>query len=255
MLIRLRHVLAGVALVALVAAQASAQLAVAAASDLQPVLPEIAARFQRATGQVVRVSFGSSGNFVSQIQQGAPFDVFLSADAEYVNRLVASRHADARSVTGYATGRLALWSRTDRGLSLASGLSALADPRIRTIAIANPEHAPYGRAAVEALRRAGQYDRLRSRLVLGENVAQAAQFAQTGNADVAIVALSLTQAPGMKQAGSAVELPDDAYPRIAQTAVVLTRSRQAGMAARFLAFLGQPDILLLLRTAGFGSRP
>lgn len=244
-----------IALVLVHTATAAAQLSVAAASDLQPVLPEIAARFERATGEVVRVSYGSSGNFVSQIQNGAPFDLFLSADDTYVDRLVASGQADGRSTTGYATGRLALWSRNDRGLVLAGGLATLADSRIRRIAIANPEHAPYGRAAVDALRRAGIYERVQGKLVLGENVSQAAQFAQTGNADVAIIARSLTFAPAMKQAGTALDVPESAYAPIRQTGVVLTRSPRRDLAARFLEFLGQPDIIVLLRASGFGPRP
>lgn len=234
---------------------ASAQLTVAAASDLQPVLPEIAARFARAAGEAPRPSFGSSGNLVTQIQNGAPFDIFLSADDGYVRRLVASGHADGSTAMVYASGRLAIWSRADKGLILSAGLTSLTDSRIRRIAIANPEHAPYGRAAVEALRRAGLYDRLKDRLVLGENVAQAAQFAQTGNADVAMVALSLTLSPAMQRAGTAVEVPADAFSPVLQTAVVLTRSGQADLARRFIQFLGQPDIALLLRRSGFGPRP
>lgn len=234
---------------------AQAQIAVAAASDLQPVLPEIVARFGRAVGEPPRVSFGSSGNFVAQIQNGAPFDVFLSADETYVTQLVSSGHADGSTAAVYASGRLALWSRSDKGLILSAGLTSLTDGRIKRIAIANPVHAPYGRAAVDALRGAGLYDRLKDRLVLGENVAQAAQFAQTGNADVALIALSLTLTPAMQRVGTAVEVPASAFSPIRQTAVVLTRSAQADLARRFVQFLGQPDIALLLRRSGFGPRP
>lgn len=237
------------------AAPARAQIAIAAASDLQPVLPEIVARFGRAVGEPPRVSFGSSGNFVAQIQNGAPFDVFLSADDTYVTQLVSSGHADGSTAAVYASGRLALWSRGDKGVILSAGLTSLTDGRIKRIAIANPVHAPYGRAAVDALRRAGLYERVKHRLVLGENVAQAAQFAQTGNADVAIIALSLTLTPAMQRAGGAVEVPASAFSPIRQTAVVLTRSAQADLARRFVQFLGQPDIALLLRRSGFGPRP
>lgn len=233
----------------------SAPLTVAAASDLQGVMPEIAARFQRSTGQALRVSYGSSGQFLSQIQNGAPVDVFLSADDAYVWRLVESGHADRSTVTPYATGRLALWTRTDRGLDLTNGLSSLGDPRIRRIAVANPEHAPYGRAAVEALRRAGVYDRVRTKLVLGENVSQAAQFAQTGNADVALIALSLTLTPAMRASGHGVEIAPAAYPPIRQTGVVVTRSTNAELGRQFLAFLIQPDVAALLGDSGFGVRP
>ena len=243
------------ALILATSGPAQAQIAVAAASDLQPVLPEIVARFGRAVGAPPRVSFGSSGNFVAQIQNGAPFDVFLSADDTYVTQLVASGHADGGTTAVYASGRLALWSRSDKGLILSAGLTALTDGRIKRIAIANPTHAPYGRAAVDALRRAGLYDRLKDRLVLGENVAQAAQFAQTGNADVALIAVSLTLTPAMQSVGTAVEVPASAFSPIRQTAVVLTRSTQADLARGFVQFLGQPDVSLLLRRSGFGPRP
>ena len=234
---------------------APATLIVAAASDLQAVLPEIAARFQRTTGQTLRLAFGSSGQFLSQIQNGAPIDVFLSADDAYVWRLVDSGHADRSTVTPYATGRIALWTRTDRGLDLTNGLSSLADPRIRRIAIANPEHAPYGRAAVEALRRAGVYDQVRTRLVLGENVSQAAQFAQTGNADVALIALSLTLAPAMRSSGHGREIAPEAYSPIRQTGVVVARSPSGELGRQFLAFLTQPEVGALLGNSGFGARP
>lgn len=251
----LRGVLVAACALAVTAEPASAQLSLAAASDLQTVLPGIAARYQRAGGQGLRISYGSSGQFVSQIQNGAPFDVFLSADEAFVRRLVASGHADASSVTLYAEGRLALWARTDRGLDLTKGLAVLASPAVRRIAIANPEHAPYGRAAVDALRRASLYDQVRPRLVLGENVSQAAQFAQTGNADVGIMALSLTRAPAMRSTGAAVELPQEMFAPITQTGVVVSASRQREAARHFLRFLTQPDIAQLLRDAGFGVRP
>jgi len=233
---------------------ADAQLAVAAASDLQMVMSAISSRYERATGQQLRVSFGSSGQFFAQIQNGAPFDVFLSADETYVTGLVASGQAVAGSVVPYASGRLALWARKDKGLNLANGLRSLADPGVRRIAIANPEHAPYGRAAVEALRRAGVYDQVRTRLVLGENVAQAAQFAQTGNADAALIALSLTRTPAMQNAGTLVEIPPDAHKLIRQSGVVLTRAADKEGARRFLTFLTSDDIATLLATSGFGRR-
>ena len=250
-----RGLLAAWVLLATLAAPASAQLSVAAAADLQAVLPEIGARFQRASGQTLRVTYGSSGQFVSQIQNGAPFDLFLSADESFVQRLVASAHADAASVAPYARGRLALWSRTNRQFDLGQGLRLLTSPAVRRIAIANPEHAPYGRAAVDALRHAGLYEREQSRLVLGENVSQAAQFAQTGNADAAIIALSLTLAPAMRASGTAVELSLDTFTPITQTGVVLTASRRRDAARRFLQFLVQPEIAQLLRDSGFGARP
>lgn len=236
-------------------AVAHAQLAVAAASDLQVVLPAIAQRYQQATGQRLRISYGSSGQFVSQIENGAPFDLFLSADSAYAERLIASGHAAAGSLTPYATGRLVLWSRKDRGLDVSRGLSILSDAKVRRIAIANPDHAPYGRAALAALRQAGLTEAVRPRLVLGENISQAAQFVQSGNADAGLIALSLALAPALRSVGVFQELPASAYPPLRQSAVIVSRSRQPETAARFLLFLRSPDILDLLRTSGFGVEP
>src|SRR5687768_931278 len=138
-----------------VAAQsARTPLTVAAASDLQAVMPELVSRFERESGIPVRVSFGSSGNFFAQIQNGAPFDLFFSADIDYTTRLVAAGHADGATLTPYATGRLVLWTRKSTGIDVRRGVAILKDSRVRRIAIANPEHAPYGRAAVAALRAA-----------------------------------------------------------------------------------------------------
>jgi molybdate transport system substrate-binding protein len=158
-------------------------LAVAAASDLQTALPEIVSRFEKDTGQQVRLTFGSSGNFFTQLQNGAPFDVFLSADIDYPRRLEQSGLAERGSLYSYATGRLVLWTRNDSGIDVHRGLETLADQRVHRISIANPEHAPYGRAAVAALRHEGVYDRVREKLVFGENISQAAQFVQSGSAN------------------------------------------------------------------------
>src|SRR5580765_5158454 len=137
----------------LAAANAAAQtLTVAAASDLQSALPAIASRFEKETGQNVTLTFGSSGNLFNQIQNGAPFDVFLSADIDYPRRLESSGHAERGTLYEYATGHLVLWTRTDSGIDVRGGLTVLADMRVRRIALANPEFAPYGRAAVAALR-------------------------------------------------------------------------------------------------------
>ena len=238
---------------ALAVPPAHAQLTVAAASDLQTVLPVIVQTFQQTEGVPLRISYGSSGQFVTQIQNKAPFDLFLSADDAYITALVASGHADQSTMVHYATGRLAIWARTDRGLDITQGIATTVDSRVRAIAIANPIHAPYGRAAVDALQRAGLYERVRGRIVMGENVAQAAQFAQTGNADVAIVALSLTMAPAMRSVGAAVEIPRDAFSPIRQAGVVVRGSSRADQARRLLAFLATPAVAKVLMDAGFGA--
>ena len=228
-------------------------LAVAAAADLQPVLPALADRFTRETGQPVRLTFGSSGTFFSQIQNGAPFDVFLSADMEYPLRLVSGGVGMSGSLLEYARGRLVVWARREVGLDLQQGLAVLADPRVRRVAIANPAHAPYGRAAVAALQQARLYDTLHAKLVLGESVSQAAQFVQSGNADAGIIALSMALAPALRESGAYLELPPSQYPPIRQAGVVLTRAANPALASRFLDMLRQPDVVRLL--GGFGFAP
>ena len=233
------------------AAQAPAALAIAAASDLQSALPALAARFERETGRPVTLTFGSSGNFYSQIQNGAPFDLFLSADVDYPRRLEAAGLTEPGTLRPYAIGTLVLYAPTRAGLDLREGLAVLADPRVRRIAIANPAHAPYGRAAVAALTHARLYDRVRGKLVLGENISQAAQFVQSGNAEAGLLALSLALAPALRAGGTYVEVPDTFYPAIEQAAVVVKASSRKDAARQFLAFLGRPEIVGLLKDAGF----
>jgi molybdate transport system substrate-binding protein len=226
-------------------------LTVAAASDLQSALPAIASQFETATGQPVRLTFGSSGNFFTQIQNGAPFDLFLSADIDYPRRLETSGSAERGSLYRYAVGRIVLWTRSDSGIDVTRGLSALTDGRVRRIAIANPEHAPYGRAAVAALRHEGLYDRVKGKLVLGENISQAAQFADSGSADVGILALALALSPALKKSGSYFEVPESWHSPIEQGAVVLASSRQKALAGQFIEYLKTPDIVRMLAAYGF----
>jgi molybdate transport system substrate-binding protein len=211
----------------------------------------IAASFEKETGHKVTTSFGSSGNFYTQIENGAPFDVFMSADIDYPTRLEAAGSILRGSVMQYATGHLVLWSRNDSGLDVTRGFAVLDDPRVRHIAIANPDHAPYGRAAVAALRHEGMYDRVRAKLVVGENISQTAQFAQTGSADVGLVALSLALSPAMKTSGSYLEIPTSWYPAIAQAAAVVTSSKQRALAQEFLGFLKRDSTVRVLLSYGF----
>ena len=246
-------------MVALLAAGTSGQamgqeLRVAAASDLQAALPVIAARFETDTGHRVALTFGSSGNFSTQIENGAPFDVFMSADIEYPKRLEQAGLAERGSLREYAMGRLVLWSRDDAGIDIKQGLAVLTDGRVVRIAIANPAHAPYGRAAVAAIRHDGLYDRVQSKRVLGENISQAAQFAQSGNADVGLIALALALSPAMKSAGSYVEVPSTFYPPIEQAAIVVASSKQKALATRFVESLKQPPAQAILRQYGFAVR-
>ena len=226
-------------------------LTVAAASDLQSALPAIASQFEKDTGQKVTLTFGSSGNFFTQVQNGAPFDVFLSADIDYPRRLESSGHAERGTLYEYATGHLVLWTRTDSGIDVRGGLTVLADTRVRRIAIANPEFAPYGRAAVAALRHEGLYERVQIKFVLGENISQAAQFAQSGGADVGLLALSVALSPTLKDSGTYVDIPESWYPPIAQAAVVLTSSRQKPLARQFIDHLKKLDSVRILQAYGF----
>ncbi len=230
----------------------AAEITVAAAADLNAVLSKLAANYQKKTGSAVRLSFGSSGNLFSQIQNGAPFDVFFSADEEYPKRLVSAGLAEPSSLHVYAVGRLVLWVPKDSPLDLERrGMEVLLDPSIKKIAIANPQHAPYGRAAAAALRHFGLYEKLAGKLVLGENVSQAAQFVQSGNAQAGIVALSHALAPAMKEKGRYWEIPVDAYPALHQSVVILSRSLHKNEAAAFLEYLRSGEAVDLLRSYGF----
>src|SRR5437870_5807713 len=228
------------------------QITVAAAADLNAALNQIAADYQKRTGKQARLVFGASGNLFSQIQNGAPFDLFLSADLDYPKKLVDAGLADGSSLYTYGIGRLILWVPASSPLDVQHrGVQVLLDPRVKKIAIANPQHAPYGRAAVAALRNLGIYDKISDRLVLGENVSQATQFVESGNAQAGIVAYSHAVAPAMKDKGKYWEFPADSYPRLEQAAVMLSHSQHKKEAAEFLDYLKTPEAISVLRQFGF----
>jgi len=225
---------------------------IAAASDLKFALDEIVAEFQKSTGRSVRVSYGSSGNFFRQIAQDAPFELFLSADEEFVFKLADQGLTLDRGAL-YATGRIVLFTprgspvRPDAGL--ADLRQALADGRLVKLAIANPEHAPYGRAAMEALKSAGLWPAVEPKLVLGENVSQAAQFAASGSTQAGIFALSLALAPNFRDAGSYVPIPEALHRPLRQRMVLLSK---AGATARaFYAYSQGPVARAIFRRYGF----
>ena len=232
-------------------AQRPGTLTVAAASDLQTVLPALTSGFERKTGIVASVTFGSSGSFVAQIQNGAPFDIFLSADVEYPRRLAASGHVDAGTLYEYAIGRLVLWTRSDSGIDISGGLPSLRDPRLKRIAIANPAVAPYGRAAAAALRSAQLYDALSPKLVFAENVSQAAQLAESGNADVALIGHALALDGRLKSVGHFAEIPAGAHPPIAQAAAVVTTSKRKADARALIDYMKSAEGRATLRSFGF----
>ncbi len=241
-----------VCLVLLSSCAAGQELIVAAAADMSAALPQLVAAYTKQTGQTVKLSLGSSGNLANQIRNGAPFDVFFSADEEYPQQLIAAGLASKTTLYRYAVGRLVLWVPGDSPLDLSKlGMKALLDPSVKKISIANPAHAPYGRAAEAALRHFGIYDQVASRLVLGENVSQAAQFVESGNAQAGLIALSHALAPAMKDKGRYWAVSLDAYPTLNQAAVVVSRSKQQEAARRFLEFLRSPEAASLLTSYGF----
>ncbi len=200
----------------------------------------------------MKLSFGSSGNLTTQIRNGAPFDVFFSADEEYPKQLIDAGLAEKDTLYRYAVGRLVLWVPNEVPIDVQKlGMRALLDSSVKKIAIANPQHAPYGRAAESALRHYGIYDQVSSRLVLGENVSQAAQFVESGNAQAGLIALSHALAPAMKTRGRYWMVPLDAYPMLNQAAVVLSHSKQQQAARKFLEFVRSPEATSLLTSYGF----
>ena len=218
------------------------EITVAAAADMSAALPELAATYTKKTGQAVKLSFGASGNLTNQIRNGAPFDVFFSADEDYPQQLINEGLASKDTLYRYAVGRLVLWVPNKSPLDLSKlGIKALLDPSVKKISIANPATAPYGRAAAATLRHFGIYDQVSSRLVIGENIAQAAQF----------VALSHALAPAMKHKGRYWTIPLDAYPTLNQAAVVLSKSKASDAARKFLDFLRSPEARSLLTSYGF----
>lgn len=239
---------------ALPAAQAGTLL-VAAASDLAHTMDELGAAFSKEEpGAKVKVAIGASGNFVAQISSGAPFDVFMSADMAYPRQLAKAGAADAATLRPYALGRLAVWSLDPR-FDPVQGMAVFADPRLRRVAIANPDVAPYGRAARAALVRHGVWQGLKGKIVLGENVAQAAQFVQTGNAQLGVVSLASVVSPRLRGVGHYFVVPDSAAAPLEQGAIVTRHGMRNPLAPRFMRFLQSPAARAILVRDGFGLPP
>jgi len=215
-----------------------ASITIAAAADLAPLAETL---LSESPTKPVTWSFGSSGQLRQQIENGAPFDLYLSANEQYVREMERSGHLVKGSVRVYAQGRLGLWSPA-RGLS---SLSDLLRRDVRSIAVPNPAHAPYGAAAIEMLRRAGLLDKLRSKLVYGENVRQAYEFARTGNADAAITSWTLLQ-----NTSGATQLPAHLHPSIRQAAGIVASSKNQRAALAFLDYLLGPIGQAILRKGG-----
>lgn len=235
------------------------EITVAAAADLNPALKDIAQRFEAKTGTKVKLTFGSSGNFFTAVQNGAPYDAYFSADIDYPKQLEAAGLTEPATLYAYAVGKLVLWVPANSPLDVTRGLSLLADPGVRKIAIANPKHAPYGRAAVAAMQAAGAYATAEPKLVLGENISQTFQFVQTGNAEVGMIALSLVARPSKNNQRGANQVegkywmvPMEMYPAIRQAAVVIKSSRQKQTAKKFLDYVKSEEAKEILKSYGFG---
>lgn len=228
------------------------EITIAAASDLNFAFKEIVADFETKTGNTVKLSLGSSGNFFAQLSNGAPFDVFFSADIGYPKKLEEAGLAEPGTLYMYAIGRIVVWVPKGSPIDVASsGMKALQHPSVKKVAIANPRHAPYGRAAVAAMEHFKVYDAVKDKLVLGENISQTAQFVQTGAADIGIIALSLAVAQAMKETGTYWEVPLDAYPKLEQGAVVLKAAKDLKTARAFLDYIKSPEGTAVFKRYGF----
>jgi molybdate transport system substrate-binding protein len=225
---------------------------VAAAADLQPVMPVLSQAYEKATGVKLVVSFGSSSTLATQILDGAPMDIFLGADFIYPEKVVAAGLADSAAPTAYAKGTLVLWTRKDSGL-LPLSIERLTDPRVKTVAIANELHAPYGRAAVAALRKMKMYDAVSPHFVVGENITQTAQFVESGNAQLGLISLTAASTDHFKEIGSYVLVPTTQYPAILQYAVVMKNSNRRAEAHAFLDWLLSSPVQGNLPNLGLGA--
>jgi len=225
-------------------------LLIAAASDLQFAMGEIEKKFEEEMGTEIKVSYGSSGLFFSQIVSGAPFDVFLSADVGYPQRLVSEGWAEAPFI--YGRGHLVLWVSDASPINLsADGMKSLRHPSVRKIAIANPIHAPYGVAATALLHKHGLYDTVRPMLVFGENISQAAQFVQSGAADIGMLSYSLVNDARLSKTGRHWMIPPEDYPVLHQGGVLLKKSVHVSAVRSFIKFLLSGEGQVILKRHGF----
>ncbi|PYT79273.1 MAG: molybdate ABC transporter substrate-binding protein [Acidobacteria bacterium] len=232
-------------------AQEQDVLRVAAAADLKFAMEDLSKEFEHETGTKIDVTIGSSGNFFAQIQSGAPFDLFFSADMEYPKRLESAGLTEPGTLFEYARGQIVIWTPPDSPVAVAKlGWNGLLDSRVQKIAIANPALAPYGRAAVSALQKAGIYEQVKGKLVYGENISQAAQFVQSANAQAGIIALSLALSPGMKK-GTFWQIPAEMHPPIEQGAVMLKGAKNKTAALAVLSFMKSPAGKRTLENHGF----
>lgn len=227
------------------------QISVTAASDLQYAMKDIIAAFElKNPGDKVSAVYGSSGKAVSQIENGAPYDLFFSADISYPEKLRASGAAIS-TPKPYAIGRIVVWVTKQSGLDIRKGINVLLDPKVKKIALANPEHAPYGKIGKEVMEHYRIYEKLQDKLVLGENIQQTAQFVESGAADAGLVAYSLALAPALAKVGNYFLVPAEAHKPIIQGYVLLKPAIGNGAAAKFEAFIASPTARVIFRKYGF----
>jgi molybdate transport system substrate-binding protein len=217
-------------------AQESATLKIAAAADLQPVLPALIDQFEKQTHKKVEASYASSATLATQIINGGPFGLFLAADLSFPQKVIAAGLGDSTEPVPYARGTLVLWARNDSPLQPLS-MDSLRNPSLKTVAVANPDHAPYGRAAKAAIEKLGLTDTLQGKLAVAENIAQTAQYADSGNAQAGFLSLTSALTPRLTSDGKYVAVPEDSYPPLLQGAVVIKRGPGAEEAHQFLDFL------------------
>jgi len=222
---------------------------VAAAADMQPVFEALGPYFERKTGLHLAITFGSSATLSQQVEANAPQDIFFSADYVFAEKIVSAGLADSTDAIPYAKGLLVLWTRNGSPYSPLH-LEALESKNLHSVAIANPEHAPYGRAAMAALRKMNFYGNVAPHLVQAESVAQAAQFAQSGNAELALISKTIAVSPKFKTAGTFVLFPTYAYPDIRQCAVVLKSSKQSKGAHKLLDYMLSDEVQMHLSDLG-----
>jgi molybdate transport system substrate-binding protein len=244
--------LASVAILALAACKSSApvtsEIKVAAASDLAQAFPELGAAFEAKTKTKVTFSFGSSGLLAKQMIEGAPFDLFAAANVAFIDDTIKAGICKEETKVEYALGRLVIWWKKDAAAAPPKSIPDLSDNRFQKIAVANPEHAPYGKAAIEALTRAGVYDAVKPKLVFGENIQQTFQYAQSGNADVALVSLSLaTDTPS----GAHLEIDAALHEPIHQALAVCGDRASTQAAGQFASFITSSEGRAIMRRHGF----
>lgn len=235
------------------AQEAPKPLLIAAAADLKFALDDVLVEFRRAHPEIdPKPSYGASGTLFAQMDNGAPFDLFLSADVKFPRRLVERGRAEKDTLFLYAIGHLVVWVPEESKLDLTQlGAKALLDPSVKKVAIANPDVAPYGAAAVAAMKSLGVYDSVSGKIVRGENVAQAAQFVQSGAADAGVISLSLALSPKMKDAGRHWDVPADAFPKLEQAGVIRAGAANRAGAVKLREFLASPQGREVMKRYGF----